>query len=537
VTQLAPGSSRRSGQGSTHPSTYQGLHPEGHHVGQGVARRGRHATSLGQGFSWMVGWSILGTLVPGSGLLAAGRRALGLTVLGVALCAVSALAMLSFLTDPVRLALGFAVDQNKLLLLVGLITLAALLVVIVVITTHFSLREVTRLTTLQRALSTALVVGLVAIVLLPAAKLSSYAMIQRDLVSSVFASGPRDAGAARPNVAKADPWAGTPRVNVLLLGSDAGADRIGVRTDTMIVASINTKTGDTVLFSLPRNLERVPFAEGTPGAQAWPNGYSCSDHSCLLNAVWTWAEGSPNYYPKSKYSDPGLSALEDAIHGVTGLKIDYYAMLNLQGFAAFVNALGGITVNVKQRLPIGGNAENPNPSGWIEVGDHQHLDGYQALWFARSRFTTDDYDRMRRQRCVIGAIVGQAQPAKLATAFPALATAAKNNISTSIQQGDLSAWVDLTMRVKKGHSVRSLPFTPKVTGGSQNPDFFKIKQLVQDALVPPPAVASTPTPSATAGTGTTPGANPSPSATVDPSTSESRAANDRDTAQSVTEVC
>ena len=53
-----------------------------------------------------------------------------------------------------------------------------------------------------------------------------------------------------------DPWAGTPRVNVLLLGGDAGPDRRGLRTDTVILASIDTATGNAVLFSLPRNLER-----------------------------------------------------------------------------------------------------------------------------------------------------------------------------------------------------------------------------------------------------------------------------------------
>lgn len=546
MTQLAPGSSRRSRNGYHHSP--HALAPSGHHVHGGAAGRGRHATSLGQGFDWMIGWSILGTLIPGSGLMAAGRRSLGLAVLGVTLCSVSALAVLSLLTDPLALALGFAVNRTKLLLLVAVIAIAALSMVLVVLSTHFSLREVTRLTGGQRALSSLLVAGLVAVVLLPAAKLSSYALIQRDLVSSVFASGPRDANAARPNVAKADPWAGTPRVNVLLLGSDAGADREGVRTDTMILASINTKSGDTVLFSLPRNLEHAPFAAGTPGAEAWPDGYYCDRPSdpCLLNSVWRWAEGDGSqYYTKSEYPNPGLSATEDAIQGVTGLKIDYFAMLNLRGFSSFVNALGGVTVNVKERLPIAGSATNPNPTGWLEVGDNQHLDGYQALWFARSRYTTDDYDRMRRQRCVIGAIVDQAQPATLAKAFPALAAAAKNNISTSIQQNDLSAWVTLTMRVKKAGNVRSLPFTPKVTGGSANPDFIKIQELVQQALQPP--TASTPLPSSSgtpgtdpstgAGTGNQSGADPSGSASPDPTSSEGRAANDLDTAQSVTQVC
>ena len=71
-----------------------------------------------------------------------------------------------------------------------------------------------------------------------------------------------------------------------MLGSDAGSDRTGMRTDTVIVASIDTKTGRTVLFSLPRNLQGVPFPAGTPQAAAYPNGYRCPDQSCMLNALW-----------------------------------------------------------------------------------------------------------------------------------------------------------------------------------------------------------------------------------------------------------
>ena len=159
----------------------------------------------------------------------------------------------------------------------------------------------------------------------------------------------------------------------------------------------------------------------------------------------------------------------------------------------------------------------------IEPGQNQHLDGYRALWFARSRLSTDDYDRMRRQRCVIGAIVSQAQPAKVAEAFPTLAKAAKTNISTDIQQADLSAWVDLSLRVKKGHSVRSLTFTPNVIGTTVNPNFDKIRELVQQALKPPPK--PTPAPSASASAGATAGASPTPKPSATPSANSTAAEN------------
>ena len=68
-------------------------------------------------------------------------------------------------------------------------------------------------------------------------------------------------GEPQPSV---DPWAKKPRLNLLLLGGDAGKGRTGTRTDTVIVASIDTKTGDTTLVSLPRNTGRMPFPADSP---------------------------------------------------------------------------------------------------------------------------------------------------------------------------------------------------------------------------------------------------------------------------------
>jgi LCP family protein required for cell wall assembly len=318
-------------------------------------------------------------------------------------------------------------------------------------------------------------------------------------------------------------------MNVLLIGSDAGVDREGVRPDTMILASIDTKSGNTVLFSLPRSLQRAPFAPGSPGAAAWPDGYWCEDQSCLLNAVWTWGDDAPGY---AKYKNPGLQATRDAVEGVTGLKVDNYVMLNLNGFRDFVDAIGKVTVDVHTRLPIGGNGDPTSPlyhvatGGWIEIGDNQKLDGYHALWFARSRWATDDYDRMQRQRCLIGAVVKKADPVTLARNFGNVAKALKKNLATGIATSQIDAWVELSLRVK-GATVTSLPFTDKVIS-TVNPDIPKIHELVQKAItasVQPPATA-TPSPSATS----------SASPSVKPTKKPSKGANP-DKAQDLSAVC
>ena len=113
---------------------------------------------------------------------------------------------------------------------------------------------------------------------------------QRDLMSTVFAGG-------------GDKEAKQGRYNILLMGGDAGRDRVGLRPDSMTVASVDAETGRTVLISLPRNLEDVPFPESSPLHKKFPNGYSCPDHSCMLNAIYTYATTHKNLYPG--VSEPG----------------------------------------------------------------------------------------------------------------------------------------------------------------------------------------------------------------------------------------
>ena len=100
---------------------------------------------------------------------------------------------------------------------------------------------------------------------------------------------------------------------------------------------------------------------------------------------------------------------------------------------------------------------------------------------------------MRRQRCVLGALAQQTDPATLAAHFPAIARAAQQNIRTDIALDDLDAWVELAQRVR-GASVTSLPFTPDVID-TANPDFAKVHALVRRAL----AQTSSPQPAALGG--------------------------------------
>lgn len=483
------------------------------HRSGSVRARARHASSHGEGFGRFAALTIL-SLVPGAGLLAAGRRRLGTVLLalaGVALVAVAALAMTGDIT---RRALRVAVRPGDLLAIAIIVGAVALLWCLTIVATALAAKPA-RPSGMQTVLASVLVVALCIAVIAPSSVGVRYALIQRDLVKSLFADGGPTPlpGAATPDVEQKDPWVNTPRVNLLLLGSDAGADRTGVRTDSMMVASIDTKTGDTLLFGIPRSLQNAPFPQKNPLHKVWPDGFNCGSE-CLLNAVWSQAEAHRDLFPGDPR--PGLTSIRDVIGEILGLPIDYYTIIDLKGFQSLVDAMGGVDVNVPRDIPIGGgkvdgtNRERPI-TGWIRKGQH-HLNGYEALWFSRSRSGADDYDRMKRQRCMVSALLDQTNPVQLLQKYPKLASVAKHSISTDVRQQDLEAWVDLVQRIQNG-SIRSLPLTNQVIS-TVHPDFNSIHALVQDALTSPPE--SSPTSTGTASVPTVGGSSPTKGTTEKP---------------------
>jgi LCP family protein required for cell wall assembly len=399
-------------------------------------------------------------VLPGSAQLVAGNRKVGRVALRcwLGLLALTALIGVAGWLDR-GLALALATDPRLLLAARALLMVLAVGWVVLLL-------DAWRLgapPTLPRrprlvlaAASTALV-GLLSSMLLFSAHVVA---VQRDFIVSVFGDGEA-----------ADSVDG--RYTVLLLGGDSGPKRSGTRPDSITLASIDEDTGRTVLFGLPRNLGNVPFPDGTPMDEQFPDGFDCE--GCYLNGVYTYALDHPELFPDE--DDPGLAATRQAVEAITGLPVNYYAMVNLKGFTELVDAVGGVTIHVTDTIAIGGIGSEVSDT--IEPGN-RHLNGFQTLWYARSRAYDDDYSRMARQKCVMSAMLHQLSPQRVLLNVQEIADASKQLLSTDIPAGELDRFVDLALKARS-EPISTVSFVPPMIN-TTDPDFDLIRAKVDEAL-------------------------------------------------------
>jgi LCP family protein required for cell wall assembly len=284
--------------------------------------------------------------------------------------------------------------------------------------------------------------------------------VQRDFILTMF--GGSEVSAAHHG-----------RFNVLLLGGDSGAGRWGLRPDSMTIASIDEETGRTVLVGLPRNMADFPFAKGSVMAKQFPRGFDCE--GCYLNGVSTWAQDHMALFPKTH--NPGVDATIMGIEGITGLKINYWAMVNLEGFRDLVDAVGGVTLRVRQPIPVGGLGSDV--TGYIQPGLRK-LDGHDVLWFSRARDGSDDYSRMARQKCVMGAMLRQISPQTALTNFEAIANASSAMISTNIPPSEVDRFISLALKARS-QKVSTVSLVPPMVV-TAHPDIPTVRGMVKAAI-------------------------------------------------------
>jgi LCP family protein required for cell wall assembly len=423
---------------------------------------------------WLVA---LNFLIPGSPQVLAGSRRLGRFGLGATLTLwfLAIVALVAWLLWPVVLYTVMSTTITLWILAAVLVFYAALWVVL----TFDTLRLVRLVKTAPsaRAWVAALAVVVMAALSGTAAYGAYVATTASGFLSSVFVAGPSE-----------PPIDG--KYNFLLLGGDAGPDRDGLRPDSITVVSVDAATGQAVTIGLPRNMVDVPFDEGSPLAEVYPEGYGaidgCEVDVCMLNSIYTEVElMSPEMYPDAvaQGSEPGIEAMRDAAEGITGLPIQYYVLIDMQGFLELIDALGGVTINVPEDVPIHADETFTTVAEWIPAGE-QHLDGYHALWYARSRHGTSDYDRMERQRQIQQAVLAQFNPANVLSKFQEIAAAGSQVVKTDIPQGMLGYFVDLASKTKE-LPITDLELTPTNDVDPEDPDYEYIRQLVTGAVFPP----------------------------------------------------
>ncbi len=210
------------------------------------------------------------------------------------------------------------------------------------------------------------------------------------------------------------------RTNILLAGIGGEGHDGGELTDTIMVASIDDNTKLVSLLSIPRDtyVKTDQFPEGE-----------------RINQIYVLGKNAVN-------SATGMKDLENVISGITGLQINYYAKVDFAGFTKIVDSLGGVDVNVEKDIydpfyPLGETTHYQTFS--IKAGP-QHLDGATALKYARSRETTSDFDRARRQQELMTAIKDKAFSLNILTdpgKIQAIYDSIKDSIETNLNVDEI----------------------------------------------------------------------------------------------------
>jgi len=276
------------------------------------------------------------------------------------------------------------------------------------------------------------------------------------------------------------------RTNILLLGIDRrGGKGWGYRTDTMIIVSVDQVNDTVSMLSIPRDLYlEIPGVKETRINEANVYGYSYD------------------------YPGGGPALLMRTIEQNFQISLDYYIMVDFDGFTQVVDTLGGVDVNVPRALH---DTQYPDPRPGdpyayktihFDVG-WQHMDGQRALEYARSRMSTSDFDRAKRQQQILLAIREKAVGLgilNLIPKLPALFTTMGNMVKTDMTLGEMKDLALLAPQIDLDSIETAVIQKPLVVGyrtetgaAVQLPKWDLIRPLV-DELFKAPVVAAAPTP-------------------------------------------
>jgi LCP family protein required for cell wall assembly len=223
-------------------------------------------------------------------------------------------------------------------------------------------------------------------------------------------------------------------VNILLLGSDARSRQKLFRTDTIILAILNTEKGTVSLLSFPRDLYvQIP-------------GYGTD----RINTAWQRG---------------GFKTLAATLEHNFGLRIDHFVVINFSSFKKIIDGLGGLEVNVGEPL-----TDRYGGRGTITIKKgQQNMNADMVLWYVRSRKTSNDFARNRRQQEILLAVGQKMLTMDAIRRAPELYSAYKESVTTDLTLIDMLTF---------------LPLAARLTDTSRIHNYFVSSHMVSDYITP-----------------------------------------------------
>lgn len=237
---------------------------------------------------------------------------------------------------------------------------------------------------------------------------------------------------------EAGPVTADQRLNVLLLGIDARQGESAGRTDSIILASVDPKSKQMSLLSIPRDT-RVNI----PG-HGWDK----------INSA-------------AVYGGPELSA--KVVSNLVGIPIKYYVVTNFGGFKDIVDALGGVTLDVEQNMYHEGDEEYGGAYGINLKKGVQRLNGEKALQYVRYRdYAMGDIDRTKHQQKFLVALAKEMLQPSTIPKLPKLVPEINRYVKTNLSVSDMITMASASKSMENGNIVaQTLPGRPlDIDGGS-----------------------------------------------------------------------
>ena len=274
-------------------------------------------------------------------------------------------------------------------------------------------------------------------------------LVPRSEPAPVATPAPDAARAASSAEASRPVWDGTSRLNVLLLGTDqrpqeAAAEPWG-NSDTILLVSIDPGLQGAAMISVPRDL-------------------------------WLTIPGVGPEKINAAYREGGPPLAIEVVSDLLGQPIHRWASIDVSAFGRMIDAIGGVVVDVEHPIR---DDEYPNVDYSIRriliPAGLQWLDGERALWYARSRHETNDFDRGYRQQRLMLSLRERLRDPRTLSRLPILASTLADAVQTDVSPREALAIARLGATRDVG-SVRSLVLQPPVYGREViRPDLYAIE--------------------------------------------------------------